>query len=105
MKRYLQILWLAAAVLPFAAPVLTFAAPRNLPPAPLAAGEGRQQTVSYCSSCHSTEYIPMNAPAQDAAGWQKTVTKMVQSYGAPIPEQDQKLIVNYLSAHYSQKRP
>lgn len=77
---------------------------RNAPVPQLLPGEGMHQTLAYCSICHSTEYIPMNAPAQDRAGWQKTVTKMIEVYGAPIPEGDRALIVNYLSAKYSGRK-
>lgn len=79
------------------------AGPRNPPLSGLVPGTGHEKVVAYCSICHSTQYIPMNSPVLDAGGWEKTVTKMVQAYGAPIPEADQKLIVSYLSEHYSRK--
>ena len=69
----------------------------------LVVASGHEKVVAYCSICHSTEYIFMNAPVLDAAGWEKAVLKMVQAYGAPIPDDDQKLIISYLSEHYSRK--
>lgn len=81
------------------------AASRNPPPARLVEGPGLQLVNSYCSICHSTEYIPMNAPAQDRAGWEKTVTKMVNVFGAPIPERDRALIVDYLARNHSKPAP
>ena len=74
---------------------------KNPPLTQFVPGEGREKFVAYCSICHSTEYISMNAPVLDLAGWEKEVHKMVQVYGAPVPEEDQKAIVNYLSTHYS----
>jgi hypothetical protein len=45
--------------------------------------------------------IQMNYPVQDAKGWAETVGKMVRVMGAPISENDQKLIIAYLAANYS----
>lgn len=61
---------------------------------------GRDLVVARCSVCHSVDYVPMNAPALDAAGWQKSVRKMIDQFGAPIGEEDAKVIMEYLSTHY-----
>jgi hypothetical protein len=53
-----------------------------------------------CAICHSLDYIEMNSPFQDRAGWDKTVTKMVKVMGAPIEPADSAAIVDYLAAHY-----
>ena len=42
----------------------------------------------------------MNAPALDSAGWQKSVRKMVDTFGAPITEDDAKRIAAYLGNNY-----
>jgi len=54
-----------------------------------------------CAACHSLDMIQMNYPVQDAKGWAETVGKMVRVMGAPISENDQKLIIAYLAANYS----
>lgn len=54
-----------------------------------------------CAACHSLDMIQMNDPVQDAKGWAETVGKMVHVMGAPISEDDQKQIIEYLSANYS----
>lgn len=54
-----------------------------------------------CAACHSLDMIQMNYPVQDAKGWAETVGKMVRVMGAPISEDDQKLIIAYLAANYS----
>jgi mono/diheme cytochrome c family protein len=66
----------------------------------LAAGEGAVETRSACSACHSLDYIEMNSPFLDAAGWEKTVTKMVKVMGAPIAPDQAAIIIGYLAAHY-----
>ncbi len=66
----------------------------------LADGEGRTQVQALCSMCHSVDYIVMNSPFLDAAGWEKSVRKMVTVMGAPISDADAAVIVSYLSTHY-----
>ena len=64
---------------------------------------GSELTSAYCAVCHSLEYIPANAPAMDRAGWQKTVQKMRERFGAPITDQEAQVILDYLSAAYAGK--
>jgi len=61
---------------------------------------GRELVVARCSVCHSVDYVQMNAPALDRAGWQKSVRKMIDQFGAPIGEADANRIVEYLATHY-----
>jgi sulfite dehydrogenase (cytochrome) subunit B len=69
--------------------------PVNLKPGP-----GLNQVEGNCSLCHSLDYIPMNSPFLNAAGWNAEVTKMIKAYGAPISEADAKAITDYLAKHY-----
>ena len=48
-----------------------------------------------CVSCHTSRYIT-NQPNFPRKVWEAEVTKMVKMYGAPIDEEKQKLIVDYL---------
>jgi len=66
----------------------------------LAQGEGVERVQAACAICHSLDYIVMNSPFQDRAGWEKTVTKMVKVMGAPITAEDTTAIVAYLERHY-----
>lgn len=50
-----------------------------------------------CLICHSARYVSMQ-PGFSKEVWQSEVKKMVAAYGAPIPEADQVLIVEYLVA-------
>jgi hypothetical protein len=50
-----------------------------------------------CLICHTARYVSMQ-PRFSKAVWQSEVKKMVDVYGAPIPDADQALIVEYLVA-------
>jgi hypothetical protein len=63
-------------------------------------GEGRREVDDYCSTCHSTRYITMQPPLP-AATWEAEVTKMVKTFGQPIPEEVQPKIIKYLQTHYT----
>jgi sulfite dehydrogenase (cytochrome) subunit B len=66
----------------------------------LANDPGRAQVQAACSMCHSLDYIVMNSPIQDQAGWEKTVKKMVAVYGAPLTAEESAAIIAYLASHY-----
>lgn len=91
---------LMLALLAGAAPRGTVAADE---PMALADGPGRDLTVGRCIICHSVEYIPSNAPAMNRAGWQKSIQKMKERFGAPITDEESKQILDYLDGHYSGK--
>jgi cytochrome c5 len=65
----------------------------------LKAGEGRDTTERYCSICHSLDYIIMQ-PKFPKAKWAGVVNKMIKVMGAPIPEEDAKVIIDYLAVQY-----
>ena len=87
-----------------AALLLIFAAPAALAgetPVELAAGPGRETVQAACGMCHSLDYIVMNSPFQDRAGWEKTVRKMMNVMGAPLTEEQVATIVAYLGQNYA----
>lgn len=63
-------------------------------------GPGKDLVAANCVMCHSLDYIPMNSPFLDQAGWKKEVGKMAKVMGAPIKEEDEAAIVNYLTSRY-----
>lgn len=65
----------------------------------LKAGEGKDVTERFCSICHSLDYITMQ-PTFTRAQWTGVVNKMIKVMGAPISEEDAKIIVGYLTAGY-----
>lgn len=66
----------------------------------LTQADGVERVQAYCAICHSLDYIVMNSPFQDRAGWDKTVTKMVKVMGAPLTPEDTAAVVDYLAANY-----
>ena len=65
----------------------------------LKAGEGKETTERYCSICHSTDYITMQ-PSASRAQWTAAVNKMIKVFGAPVPDEDARVIISYLSSNY-----
>jgi len=66
----------------------------------LTQADGVERVQASCAICHSLDYIVMNSPFQDRAGWDKTVTKMVKVMGAPLTPEDSAAIVDYLANNY-----
>ena len=66
-------------------------------------GPGAQQFQASCGTCHSLDYIVLNSPFLDKAGWDASVKKMVNAFGAPISAADQAAIIDYLAANYGKQ--
>jgi hypothetical protein len=62
-------------------------------------GPGKDLVIGKCAICHSLDYIPMNSPFLDPAGWQKEIEKMVK-LGAPIEDEDVPVLLRYLNSNY-----
>jgi len=67
----------------------------------LKAVSGHELVTGRCAVCHSLDYIEMNAAVMDQAGWERTVRKMIDRFGAPISDEEAKQIVQYLGSQYS----
>lgn len=65
-------------------------------------GEGRDALMANCLMCHSTEYYTTQPPLSRDA-WQGIVEKMKVKFGATIPEDQVKIIVEYLASNYGEK--
>ena len=61
---------------------------------------GLDKVEGNCGGCHSLDYVLMNSPFLDAAGWDSEIAKMINAFGAPIGEADAKAIANYLKENY-----
>lgn len=61
---------------------------------------GQQLLETYCTVCHNLDYVEMQprlTQKQAQNLWPNTVNKMVQLYGAEIPNQlTQQAIIDYL---------
>jgi hypothetical protein len=71
-------------------------------PVQLKKAAGVDKVETNCAICHSLDYIEMNSPFLNAAGWDAEVTKMINAFGAPISPADAKIIGDYLKANYGQ---
>jgi sulfite dehydrogenase (cytochrome) subunit B len=71
-------------------------------PVQLKKAAGLDKVETNCAACHSLDYIEMNSPFLNAAGWDAEVTKMINAFGAPIRPDDVKIISDYLKANYGQ---
>ena len=69
-------------------------------PVQLKQAPGLDKVEGNCAACHSLDYIRMNSPFLNAAGWNAEVTKMIKAYGAPITDADAKAIADYLAKNY-----
>jgi sulfite dehydrogenase (cytochrome) subunit B len=69
-------------------------------PVELKKAPGLEQVEGNCGACHSLDYVPMNSPFLNAAGWAAEVNKMIKAFGAPISEVDAKAIADYLAKNY-----
>jgi mono/diheme cytochrome c family protein len=69
-------------------------------PITLKPGPGLDKVQANCSTCHSLDYIQINSPFLNGAGWTAEVTKMIKAMGAPIGDDDAKAIIDYLTKNY-----
>lgn len=79
---------------------LTMPAMAEEQPIELKAGPGLETVQGNCGSCHSLDYIQMNSPFLSPAVWQAEVAKMIKTFGAPITDDDAKVILEYLVKNY-----
>ena len=68
-------------------------------PPHLRPGEGVALVESYCGVCHSPGYVAAQ-PKFSGEAWGKLVKKMIEKYGAIVPEADAAKIVGYLQTNY-----
>lgn len=66
---------------------------------PIEKGDHDEVTQQYCLVCHSFGYV-LNQGKKSRPYWTGTVAKMVNEFKAPIPKEEQQIIINYLVKHY-----
>jgi cytochrome c5 len=59
-------------------------------------GPGADAINNNCLACHSAGMV-LNQPVLPKSAWQAEVTKMIQTYKAPVSEEDVAAIVDYLA--------
>jgi cytochrome c5 len=90
--------WVAAILLGAMAAALAAQA-YTLPeekPITLPRGAGVELVEAHCSACHSLDYLTTQPRGKGEAFWAHNVAKMIDTHGAEIPEDDAKVIVDYL---------
>ena len=80
--------------------VLSLPARADEKPVELKKAPGVDKVEGNCAACHSLDYIKMNSPFMNAATWDAEVTKMIKAFGAPIDENEAKVIADYLKKNY-----
>ena len=104
-KRNLAVVSVATLVLA-AGMAAVWAKPVTYPPLPdrsafqEASAAGYAKADALCATCHSRDYVTTQPPHKGKDFWTAEVVKMVNVYGAPIPEQDRAAIAEYLAATY-----
>jgi cytochrome c5 len=86
--------------LPLAALLLALAGPALAEEVELTPGPGADVTSANCAACHTLNYVVMNSPFLDRAGWTAEVNKMINAFHAPIDESVVPEIITYLTEHY-----
>jgi cytochrome c len=66
--------------------------PANLP--------GYQIAAAKCGICHSADYISFQPPGMTQAQWTAEMKKMQHAYGAPLDDDEVKLLGIYLAVTY-----
>lgn len=61
------------------------------------AGSGVETLQKNCLSCHSADYVTTQPKCLGAKFWKAEVEKMRKAYGAPITDDDARMIVDYLT--------
>jgi cytochrome c len=61
---------------------------------------GYEVATQKCVICHSADYINLQPPGMSLNQWTSELVKMQHAYGAPIDDQDIKLIAIYVTATY-----
>jgi cytochrome c551/c552 len=56
--------------------------------------------LQKCGICHSADYINYQPPAQSLIQWTAEMKKMKHTYGAPISDDEIKIIAAYLAVTY-----
>jgi len=69
-------------------------------PVQLKQAPGLDTVQANCGLCHSLDYIQMNSPFLNQAGWTAEVNKMIKALGAPVSDADAKTIIDYLTKNY-----
>ncbi len=101
MKRSLtSVLMLAASLVAIGATAREITLPADTSTLRVSELPGYAIAQQKCGICHSADYISYQAPGMNQAQWTAEMLKMQHSYGAPINEDEIRLIGAYLAVSY-----
>jgi cytochrome c551/c552 len=96
--------WMSPTCAMLMATALVHAADVQLPPETAKLREsslpGHAVAMQKCGVCHSADYVDYQPPNMTKAQWTAEMTKMQRAYGAPISDDEVKLLGIYLAATY-----
>jgi len=69
-------------------------------PVSLKDAPGHDVVENNCAACHSLDYIPTNSSFLNRQGWEAEVNKMINVFGASMPPEEARAIVDYLVKNY-----
>lgn len=61
---------------------------------------GYRLAQQKCGICHSADYVSYQPPDMTQAQWTAEMTKMREAYGAPLDDEEVKILGAYLAAAY-----
>jgi len=64
-------------------------------------GPNLERAQRYCLACHSADYVTTQPRGMPRTFWEGEVAKMRNAYGATIPDDQVKVIVDYLTTAYA----
>ncbi|WP_230532081.1 hypothetical protein [Microvirga roseola] len=71
---------------------------QSLPPGP-----GRDETIAWCSGCHSMALVTQQGMSRSR--WDDTITWMVENQNMPEPtEEERKVLLDYLASHFGEAK-
>lgn len=103
MKRVVTLLLTLAAiasVAPSSSQVREIELPKDVSELRPSALPGYDLALKKCGICHSANYVSYQPPGKDQQQWTAEMKKMQHSYGAPLSENEIKLIGAYLAVAY-----
>ena len=91
---------LIAILLSGSAAAAEFALPAETAALRASALAGYEIAAKKCVICHSADYITLQPPGMTLRQWTSELVKMQHAFGAPIDDQELKIIAIYLTASY-----
>jgi hypothetical protein len=78
--------------------------PRDENPEDFPAGPGRDDTFYACTACHGFKLVAQQG--MNRRQWEDSLQWMTEKHGMPpLPEKEQKVVLDYLEATYPPRAP